>query len=615
MKQKASTLLSTVALFGLMGAPVATAGVVQPAALAPTSKVALEGPPVFPLEDVQRGLKGVGYTVFESALGPEAFEFEVLGVMRGYLGPGEDLIIAELKGEKIERTGVISGMSGSPVYVDGKLVGAVGYRFGTFTDKPIAGITPIERMLAVSSPYQGLKASPASGPPQRLAATAWGAAEPIAVPLAMTGMSPRVVAAFQEELSARGYGPIVPGASSTSSAAQGAAAPPERLYAGGPVAGLLVDGDVLMAGIGTVTWVSGERFLAFGHPFLGMGSSTMPVSNAYIVTTVASRVGSWKMGQATTPVGALTDDRLHAIAGDIGRAPKTVAVDALLRLAGPRAASDAREKLTLHVLRHPTDTPLFAALALANGLSSRVGVETGGTWITKGRVELSSGHVHHFERRVAGEGNGLDVNVAIALLQELQALTHQTLLEVTVERVSLDVQRKAEVGSSRVLSVDAPGGLRAGAESFVRVRLQPHKGGVEERLLKVRVPAGLPSGPYRLHAVAKKGAADLERDGGLSFEPVDFSSLLASRALAPSDGSLSIYVVTDAAGMRIDGQGLPDLPPSLAGLLSEGGGTSGGALESRVTRLARMDTTGVLVGEAKARVTLERPARPRAERP
>jgi hypothetical protein len=115
--------------------------------------------------------------------------------------------------------------------------------------------------------------------------------------------------------------------------------------------------------------------------------------------------------------------------------------------------------------------------------------------------------------------------------------------------------------------------------------------------------------------VAKKGAAELEREGGLSFEPVDFSSLLASRALAPSDGSLSIYVVTDAAGMRIDGQGLPDLPPSLAGLLSEGGGTSGGALESRVTRLARMDTAGVLVGEAKARVTLDRPARPRAERP
>ena len=140
-------------------------------------EIAVEDPPVFPLKDVVRGLKGHGYTVFASADGPERFEFEVLGVLRGYLGPGEDLIIAQLRGEKIERTGVIAGMSGSPAYIDGKLVGAVGYRFGNFTKDPIAGITPIERMKAVALAPSGGVRSPATGAVTRtgaqLAQTAW----------------------------------------------------------------------------------------------------------------------------------------------------------------------------------------------------------------------------------------------------------------------------------------------------------------------------------------------------------------------------------------------------------------------------------------------------------
>lgn len=596
-------LLATV----LIASTSASAGV-HPVPASPPREVALEDPQVFPLEDVERGLKGYGFTVFESASGPERFDFEVLGVMRSYLGPGEDLIIAELKGEKIERTGVISGMSGSPVYVDGKLVGAVGYRFGSFTDKPIAGITPIERMLTVGTTLPVGKPSPASGPARSGAMTSWGAAEPLAVPIMTSGMSQRVLEAFRPMLEERGYGPFVPGAGpSGGGASSPSSQKAQRFFAGGPIAGLLVDGDVQMAGIGTVTWVKGDRVLGFGHPFLGNGATSMPISNAWIVTTVASKAGSWKMGQATTPQGALTDDRLHAIAGDMNARPNTVKVRARIRWESPRADKDADSDLSFGVLRHPTDTPLFTALALANGLSSRVGLEMGGTIVVKGDVKLSSGHRYSFERRAAGHGAALDVNAAVAVLSELSAVQHQSLQDVDIESVDLEVRRTARVSQWRVLSVDAPGGLRPGEEAEVRVRLQPFQGPVEERRLKIRVPIGLPAGKYALLAAAKKEALACETDGGMTFEPMDFDGLLRARALHPPDGSLSLYLVADAEGLRVDGQGLPDLPASFTEILSGGGGSSAGLLEQRVVRLLRIETDGVVGGSARARIQLDRP--------
>jgi hypothetical protein len=578
-----------------------------PSALAkpPPAHVAVQDPPIFPLSQVARGVEGKGWTVFESHLGPEEFRFVVLGVLRSYLGPGEDLIIAELRGKKIERTGVISGMSGSPVYVDGKLVGAVGYRFGAFTDRPIAGITPIERMLTARSTPKLAATSPASGPPRRFATTAWGVAEPIAIPIAVTGLSARVAAAFSDELAERGYGPLVPGASAA--AVRKPKAKAEPFYASGPIAGLIVDGDLRMAGIGTVTWVKGKRFLAFGHPFLGYGSSEMPVSNAEIVTTVASEAGSWKMGQATTPVGMLTDDRLHAIAGDMGRTPRTVPVDVTLGFTGPRVKSDALDKMSFSVMRHPTDTPLFAAIALANALASRVGVEPGGTLTTRGTVKLSSGHVHRFESRLADDSAGLEVAAAIALLGELAVIVDQPYADVQIEHVSLRVEREVDVHAARILSVDADGRLAAGSEATLRVRMQPHQSAVTERTIKVRLPAGVSEGRWVLWAVDRRKAVQMEKEAGLRRQPVDLDGFLRERGERPLQGTVTLYLSEERDGLRVDGEGLPGLPPSLVGLLGEGGGQSATLLEKRILRLGTADLPGVVVGAARARVRVASP--------
>ncbi|MFZ9886887.1 MAG: hypothetical protein ACO3JL_05230 [Myxococcota bacterium] len=572
----------------------------------PPSTVAREDPPLFPLSEVARGQRGQGWTVFDSAVGPEPFDFEVLGVMRGYLGPGEDLIIAELQGEKIERTGVISGMSGSPVYIDGRLVGAVGYRFGAFTEKPIAGITPIERMLTVGGSPSSGKMSPATGPARRGASSAFGAAEPLAVPVMTSGLPERVIEAFQPMLDKRGYGPFVPGAGPSSGARAETAEPSQRFFAGGPIAGLLVDGDVQMAGVGTVTWVKGDRVLAFGHPFLGNGASSMPIANAWIVTTVASRSGSWKMGQATTAQGALTDDRLHAIAGDMSARPDTVAVTARLFFDGPRSQADARQTLRYAVLRHPTDTPLFTALALANGLSSRVGVEVGGTIEVRGDVRLRSGQQVQFARRAAGEGVPLDVNAALAVLAELSDITDSGFEGVEIDRIDLSITRRADVHRWEVVSVEVLERLEPGKTAKVRARLQAFEGPLEERIAQVRVPSGLLPGRYSLVAAARKEALELETDGGLLGEALDFDSLLRSKAAAPPDGSVTLYLVMAQDGVRVDGQSLQGLPASLGGLLEGAGGRSERRLEERAYRLHRWETSGTSVGAARARVDVER---------
>lgn len=571
----------------------------------PPAAVAREDPPLFPLHEVARGQRGTGWTVFDSAVGPEPFGFEILGVMKGYLGPGEDLIIAELQGEKIERTGVISGMSGSPVYIDGRLVGAVGYRFGAFTEKPIAGITPIERMLTVGASPSSTRPSPATGPARRGASSAFGAAEPLAVPVMTSGLTERVLDAFQPLLTERGYGPFVPGAGTSTGPSADSAAPSQRFFAGGPIAGLLVDGDVQMAGVGTVTWVKGDRVLAFGHPFLGHGASSMPIANAWIVTTVASRSGSWKMGQATTPQGALTDDRLHAIAGDMSARPDTVEVTAHLSFDGPRTKADARQTLRYAVLRHPTDTPLFTALALANGLSSRVGVEVGGTIEVRGEVLLRSGQQIRFSRRAAGAGTPLDVSAALAVLAELGDITDSGFEGVELERIELAITRHADVKRLDVVSVDALGRLEPGQTTRVRTRLQAFEGPLEEQITEVTLPNGLRAGRYTLVAAGRKEALELETDGGLIGDAVDFDSLLRSKAAEPPDGSVTLYLVSTEEGVRIDGQGLHGLPASLGGLLEGAGGKSERRLEERAYKLSRWVTTGISAGAARARVDVE----------
>jgi hypothetical protein len=256
----------------------------------------------FPLAEVKRGQRGVAYTVFEGVT-PEPMEVEILGLLKDALGPGQDMILARLHGVKPEYTGVVAGMSGSPVYIDGRLAGALSYRIGQFSKEPIAGITPIDSMLQVrdgGEGYAGVKAS--AGPD--------GQMQPMETPLVFGGFSQETVERFGDRFRAMGLTPVAGLGGADETAPQ-----PEPLVPGSAVSAVLVRGDLSMAGTCTVTYVDPTRLLACGHPFTQFGPVAMPMTKATVLASLASPLNAFKIINTTETVGAFTEDRASAILG------------------------------------------------------------------------------------------------------------------------------------------------------------------------------------------------------------------------------------------------------------------------------------------------------------
>jgi hypothetical protein len=332
-----------------------SAGTTAMAAVAPI------GGKIFPLAEVRRGLHGVAYTVFEGVT-PEPMEVEILGVLKDAIGPGQDMILARLKGEKPEYTGVVAGMSGSPVYIDGKLVGALSYRIGQFSKEPICGITPIEQMFEVrdgesvgglrvagvgaeSVPQEktnagvlrfaqddgvlsaldglGLQQEQNAGvPPLRSAqndnslpvSAGGGEVQPIETALVFGGFSQDAVARFGGEFRALGMTPVA----GLGGAAAAGTKQPEPLVPGSAVSAVLVRGDLSISGTCTVTYVDATRLLACGHPITQYGPVSIPMTKAEVVATLASPLNAFKIINTTETVGSFTEDRVSAIMGRFG---------------------------------------------------------------------------------------------------------------------------------------------------------------------------------------------------------------------------------------------------------------------------------------------------------
>jgi hypothetical protein len=320
-----STCFSVLAaVFVFAGSLVAQVGPATP----PSSATA----GVFPLSDVHRGLHGVAYTVFEGTQ-PEAMDVEILGVLKNVLGPGQDMILARLKGSKPEYTGVVAGMSGSPVYVDGKLLGALSYRIGQFSKEPIAGITPIAEMLAVNGTTEPATwmhtTSQLNSGDGHSSATATADAtdiHPIETPLVLSGFSPDAVKFFQDHVSIMGTMPVagLGGSEASLDGTHSDAGPP--LLPGSAVSALLVRGDLEIAATCTVTYVDPHQVLACGHPITRYGNVSIPMTKADVVATLASPLNSFKIVNTTQTIGAFTEDRSSAIRGVPGESARMIPV-------------------------------------------------------------------------------------------------------------------------------------------------------------------------------------------------------------------------------------------------------------------------------------------------
>src|SRR6266446_3886352 len=284
-------------------------------AILPSAAVA-QSNETLPLDQVRPGMQGYAYTIFAGDQ-VEKFDLEVIGVMPNFLGPRQSIILVQLKGPKVERTGVVAGMSGSPVYLEGKLAGALSLKLGIFTKEPLAGVTPIEDILHPHPPSEASSVASASqAVPQQLslpsdAASRTGlpsgsALEPIETPLVFSGLQPTALHQFAGQL--QGYGLV---------AAQGGTAasrPDDARLAPGDMAGMvLVQGDASINSACTVTAVQGSQVFLCGHPFLNLGNVQLPMARSRVLTTLSSDLASTKIVNVGGPIGTITGDHLTAV--------------------------------------------------------------------------------------------------------------------------------------------------------------------------------------------------------------------------------------------------------------------------------------------------------------
>src|SRR5713226_6345637 len=319
------------------------------AALVPLSPALAQS--IFPFEKIRPGMTGTGRTVFEGSRIDE-FSVRVLGVLENALGPRQSVILARLEGGPLDKTGVIAGMSGSPVFIDGQLVGAVAYSF-PFGKEPIAGITPIGEMIEATRLQTPRAASARAAPPwgpggpagpldreammaalrRPLRAIAPGSfageplppvlagatLAPLALPLVFSGFDPATFEWARGVFSGLGFAPVL--------GASAAGVPPDALpdlKPGGAVAVSLIEGDLDLSVTGTVTHIEEGRLYAFGHPFFNLGPTQFPLRGAYVYSIFPSLQQSWKISAALEPVGTMDQDRTTAIAGRLGAAPRMI---------------------------------------------------------------------------------------------------------------------------------------------------------------------------------------------------------------------------------------------------------------------------------------------------
>jgi hypothetical protein len=455
---------------------------------------------IFPLSEVRRGQWGVAYTVFEGVT-PEPMQVEILGVLKNALGPGQDMILSRLHGTKPEYTGVVAGMSGSPVYIDGRLVGALSYRIGQFSKEPIAGITPIESMLKV-------KDGDASPSDERTPVTAANSnLTPMETPLVFSGgFSQETVDRFGDRFRALGLTPV---------AGLGGADPtekqPEPLVPGSAVSAVLVRGDLSMAGTCTVTYVDASHLLACGHPITQFGQVSMPMTKADVVATLASPLNAFKIINTTETVGAFTEDRASAIMGRFGKQARMIPVTVEVQdaaQAGTNAKSDTR---TVHfeVLDNRALTPstmlvsVFQSLQQANGTSAEMSYRMSGELTIQGLPTVK------LEGIMAPNGaNSAAIDTALYINDRFGDIygNEDEQPVVTGMRLKMEVmpdRHTAVLEQARLSQTE----VHPGDTIEVEATVHPFQSGIEVVRVPVIIPAGTMPGELRL-VVSDGGTVD-----------------------------------------------------------------------------------------------------------
>ena len=548
-----------------------------------------------PIEEVQPGMAGVGRTVFKGTAIDE-FQAQILGVVRSNIGPQRDLIIARLSGGPLAKTGVIAGMSGSPVYIDGRLIGAVSYALGSFATEPIAGITPIGEMVEATArggtaPAARIAPIPIGADISELAAAfadalrpvrtfvplAWPAAadasapghvaalRPIALPLSVGGFDR---AAAAGALASFGGGGFVLSPAGAGGDAQGAPPAAEPLRPGDPVGIGLITGDLQFGATGTVTDVDGTRLLAFGHPLYNVGPASFAMTRAYVHAVLPSLNSSMKLASIGEVVGTIQQDRSTAVAGMLGVRPRTMGMTVSLKREG---APDRR--FTFSVAEHPLLTPLLAYTALVGIVSEHERDLGPASYALRGRAAIDGHPAVEFDDVYTGDQPGVAAASAIAM--PLAALLTNGLEPVRVESLQIEMAGAERIRSAAIerVWIDTTD-VQRGKALPLKILLTPWRGEPFVRTMNVDIPLNA-EGPLTLVVADGNRFGQWEqREQRATLKPASVDQMVKLLNAARRGNRLYVRLVGRDTGAVVNGEVMPSLPSSVLTVLQGDRGTS-----------------------------------------
>lgn len=533
-----------------------------------------------PFSQIKVGMTGVGKTTLESTSIIE-FQVTVLATLKN-VGPKRDLIICRCRGAGLEESGVIAGMSGSPVFIDGRLIGAVAYAY-QWCKLPIAGIQPIEQMLSVTDEFPWVGQAPrlASGSrgaaaserlmvpaaamgPFDMPAAAAGAEglemQPIGTPVMVSGVSTRTLARLRDEFAPFGMVPMQGGAAEQDLPVAA------RLEPGAPLAISLVRGDIEMSTMGTITEIVGDRLYGFGHAMFGSGETNLPLMTGVAKVVIPSQMRSSRMGAPAKEVGRLVWDEETGVFGRLAgdRAPM---VPMTVKVTGP---AKGRERLyRCEMAHHRAMTSMFSGMVAGGSLTAHNELPIDHTVAYRVSVKPAGREpIVRENLTVSPDGDAYVAAVVRGIVRMVMDNPFQnlTLESVEVQATIEPVSRMAEIEEIRPLR----NAVRPGGTVPVELKIRPWRAEPQWIKVDVKVPDDHPQGKCVVTLCGADEAQRQEmREAPIRFQPDDLGSMLAHLARDERRDQLFVRIQAPGEGLAIGRQELPNLPASRRTVLAD----------------------------------------------
>ena len=558
--------------------------------LAPASTLAAE---ILPLDQVRPGMVGVGRTVFQGTK-IEEFKVTVLGVLEN-VGPLQSMILAKLEGGPLAETGVIAGMSGSPVFIEGKLVGAVAYGF-PFSKETIAGITPIGEMLeatrtsapraaatrfapsfraasfarpldrdsliaVLKRPLPGVAADPSSLRGEMPQALRGATLQPLLLPLVFSGFDATTFDFARGLFAGLGFAPML----GMSRGSLPSTTLPD-LAPGGAVGVSLVEGYLDLSVTGTITHIENGQVYAFGHPFYNLGPTQFPMKKAYVYSVFPSLYQSWKISSAADPVGTIEQDRMAAISGKIGKTPRMIPLSVKLR------TSRGQEKaFSFRMVEDELFSPVLAFVSLLSVLQANERAYGTASMSVDARVTFAGDREVRVEDLFTEEGPGMRTAALVAA--PLAYLMSNDFERVRVDKLDVNVSSYETVKTALLERawLEMKGPAKAGQTVALKLSLRSYRGEMLSESIPVTIPANAPAGLYSLLVADGSTITNIEQhEARQQFVPKDLDQLVRAINGLRRNNHIYARLVRSDEGAIVSGEYMQSLPPSVLAVLGAG---------------------------------------------